>query len=86
MNGKVTEKNVARVMETYKPLLLQNIIVTEQFIDNMRKPSTARNHDQRCAGRSASYSLETESKTPVEFFSVGHEPSRLKAHVLPFPK
>ena len=36
MNWKVTEKNVSRVMETYKPLLLQNIIVTEQFIENMR--------------------------------------------------
>ena len=36
MNGKVTEKNVARVMEAYKSLLLQNIIVTEQFIENLR--------------------------------------------------
>ena len=34
--GKVTEKNVARVMEAYKSLLLQNIIVTEQFIENLR--------------------------------------------------
>ena len=36
MNGKVTERNVAGVMEAYKSLLLQNIIVTEQFIENMR--------------------------------------------------
>ena len=36
MNGKVTERNVAAVMEAYKPLLLRNIIVTEQFIENIR--------------------------------------------------
>ena len=70
-------------MEAYKPLLLQNIIVAEEFIENMRNnrvlpetmindvqvsqqathmkpPNAARNHDQMCTGKSASYSHETK--------------------------